>query len=59
MTEKEYCAKRSSELRAQMIQAIQGGDHAAFRRAFETAQRYMKRGELKNMMMMYITHMNN
>ena len=41
-----------------MIQAIHNGDHAAFRKAFETAQRYMKRGELNDMMKRYIIAMN-
>ena len=59
MTWKEKEVKRASELKTQMLQAIQDKDHAAFRKAFETAQRYMKRGELKTMMMLYITNMNN
>ncbi len=57
--EKEYCMKRSAELKDKMIQAIQANDRIAFSTAYNTAQVYMKRGELRNMMIMWITHTNN
>lgn len=57
--EKEYCEKRSAELKGRMINATQACDKAAFSEAYNTAQRYMTRPELRNMMVMFITHMGN
>lgn len=57
--EKEYCEKRSAVLREQMIQATEANDRVRFTEAYNKAQRYMKRGELRNMMVMFITHENN
>lgn len=57
--EKEYCEKRSAELRAQMIQATRECNRVKFSEAYNTAQRYMKRGELRDMMVMFVTHMKN
>ena len=57
--EKEYCEKRSAELKEKMIQATRECDKIKFSEAYNTAQRYMKRGELRNMMVMFVTHMEN
>lgn len=57
--EKEYCEKRSAELKEEMIWATKEGDWVKFSEAYNKAQRYMKRGELKNMMIMFISHMEN
>lgn len=59
MSEREYCEKRSGELREQMIEATRACDRVAFAKAYETALRYMKRGELRNMMVMFVSHMAN
>ena len=53
--EKEYCLRRSAALREQMIQAAQANDREAFTTVYNTAQRYMLRGELREMMVMWIT----
>ena len=37
-----------------MIQAAQANDLEAFTKAYNTAQRYMLRGELREMMVMWI-----
>ena len=57
--EKEYCEKRSAELKEEMIQATKECNRVKFSEAYNKAQRYMKRGELRNMMVMFITHENN
>ena len=57
--EKEYCEKRATELKEEMIQATKECDRVKFSEAYNKAQRYMKRGELKNMMKMFISHMEN
>ena len=57
--EKAYCLKRADELREQMVKATEANDRVAFTEAYNKAQRYMKRGELRNMMVMFITHENN
>ena len=57
--EKEYCMKQAAELKGQMINATRNCDKIAFSKAYNTAQRYMTRPELRNMMVMFITHMKN
>lgn len=57
--EKEYCEKRSAALKEEMIQATRECNRAKFSEAYNKAQRYMKRGELKNMVIMFISHMEN
>lgn len=47
--EKAYCAKRASELKTEMEAAIAASDKERFTKAFETAQRYMKKKELKSL----------
>ena len=57
--EKEYCMKRAAELREQMIEATKANNRVAFDVAYIKAQRYMTRTELHDMMVMFITHMDN
>lgn len=57
--EKEYVVRRAEELKARMIEATKACDKVAFATAYNTAQRYMTRTELRNMMVMFVSHWNN
>ena len=57
--EKAYCAKRAEELKSKMIEATKACDPLAFTAAYTAALRYMKHAELKAMMVMFVSHMNN
>ena len=44
--EKAYCEKRAAELTSEMEEAIRTSDEGRFKKAYETAQRYMTRKQL-------------
>lgn len=57
--EKAYCQKRAEELKQRMIEATIACDADAFRDALHTALRYMSARELRNMKLMFYSHMMN
>lgn len=57
--EKEYASRREMVLKREMIAATRECDKAAFAIAYSAAQRYMKRKELRDMMLMFVSHMAN
>ena len=57
--EKAYCQKRAEELKQRMIEATKNCDPEAFSQALQTALRYMSARELRNMRIMFYSHMAN
>ena len=55
--EKEYVARRAERLAVEMDKAIQNLDLDAFKKAHQTAMRYMKRGQLSEYMKKFATAM--